>query len=297
MESTGIAEKSRGGGYTSWRLSKDRPQVGDTVRLRKPLKPRKPQNTDVPTGTVVSLDHDNDKNVFMNVKVTGMQHPLRVQESKLERVAFGFAAGDWVSLKDEDRNHSPVGVLHSVQRDGNVAVGFLGLETLWTGNSSELQKTKAYYVGQFVRLRTNVETPRFEWPRKTAREWATGRISQILPNGCLVVYFPGRLVLGDETNVFLADPAEVEQVSFDTCPGVVKKYQHVEDFHWGVRPLVIALGLFSTMKLTVCVGKRVSRKLRAGRKSEDGQGVGNAAWLPAPVANILFKEGTTATAR
>ncbi|WCJ40532.1 Protein kinase superfamily protein [Euphorbia peplus] len=298
LESKAIAKKSSDGSYTSWYFSKDCLQVGDIVRSIKPVDASKPQTMHVPTATVISLDCDNDKKGFANVQVPGMQNPLRVRETTLERVNFGFAAGDWVCLKEEESSHSPVGILHSVQRDGNVTVGFLGLETLWMGSSSELQKTNAYCVGQFVRLKSNVVNPRFQWPRKGEGEWAVGRITQILPNGCLVVSFPGRLVLGDESNIFLADPAEVERIGFDTCPGVVKKYQHVEDFHWAIRPLAIALGLFTTMKVTVCVGNRVRTKLRKDRRSDDGKGGGNAGWLPTPVANILFKEGApTATVR
>jgi hypothetical protein len=49
----------------------------------------------------------------------------------------------------------------------------------------------------------------------------------------------------------------VEAVSFDTCPGVVKKYQHIEDFHWAVRPLAIACTLFTAMKLGLFVGQNI----------------------------------------
>ncbi|KAF2293177.1 hypothetical protein GH714_038762 [Hevea brasiliensis] len=73
--------------------------------------------------------------------------------------------------------------------------------------------------------------------------------------GCLAVGFPRRLVFGDESNSFLADPAEVEQVSFDTCP------VHVEVFHWAAKPLAIALGVFTAMKLTISVGRRLVWKL------------------------------------
>ncbi|XP_022723786.1 uncharacterized protein LOC111280617 [Durio zibethinus] len=76
----------------------------------------------------------------------------------------------------------------------------------------------------------------------------------MFPNGCPVVVFPGRFVLGNEPNNFLVDPAVVESVSFDTCPGVVEKYQHIEDFYWAVRPLEMAFGLFTAMKLTISIG-------------------------------------------
>jgi hypothetical protein len=276
--------------------------VGDIVRSRKQINAHKPKTTEFPEGTVVALESGDDRDSFVLVKIPGVHNPLRVQVSTVERVTFNLAIGDQVCLKEENNKHSSVGILHSIRRDGSATVGFIGLETLWTGSSSELQKTEGYYIGQFVRLKANVSTPRFEWPHKNGAAWATGRISQVLPNGCLVVSFPGRLVFGDESNTFLADPAEVEAVSFDTCPGVVQKYQHIEDFHWAVRPFAIACTLFTAMKLGLFVGQNIGARLKKGRKNskrhdgdcQDGQTGGNAGWLPSPVANILFKEGVVA---
>ncbi|PON90080.1 Tyrosine-protein kinase [Trema orientale] len=304
--SSTLAGRSGTGSHTAWYLSKDHLLLGDAVRSRKPLNACKPQTMDVPEGTVVSLERNSDRDDYVLVKIPGVRNPVRVLVSTVERVTSGFAMGDWVCLKGSSRKHSSVGILHSIQRDGSVTVGFIGLEILWRGHLSNLQISSAYYIGQFVRLKENVRAPRYEWPRKSGGAWATGRISQVLPNGCLVVTFPGRFVLGDERNSFLADPTEVELVSFDTCPGVVQKYQHIEDFHWAVRPLVIAIGLFTAMKLSLFIGQSVNAKLKKGRRnsarhddsSQDGQSGSSAAWLPPPVANILFKEGVPpATAR
>lgn len=301
-----LSGRASSGGYTAWYLSKDHLQVGDTVRSRKPLNARKPQTMDVPEGTVVSLESNSEKDGFVLVKIPGVRNPVRVLVSTIERLTSGFAVGDWVCLKGDAGRHSSIGILHSIQREGGVAVGFLGLETLWRGHLTDLQVANAYYIGQFIRLKENVRAPRFDWPRKSGGVWATGRISHVLPSGCLVVRFPGRFVLGDEPDCFMADPAEVELVSFDTCPGVVQKYQHVEDFHWAVRPLAIALGLFTAMKFSLFVGQTVSSGLKKGRRNsvrhgdscQDGQSGSGAGWLPPPFANILFKEGaSTATAR
>lgn len=297
-----LMEKPGVKGYTSWYLLKDHLQVGDSVRSRKPLNARRPQRMDVPEGTVVGLDTDTERIGFVLVKIPTMHNPLKVQESTLERVSSGFAVGDWVQYKDESRKHSAVGILQSVQRDGRVTAGFIGLETVWKGNASEIQMAEAYYVGQFVRLKANVFTPRFEWPLKSEGEWATGRILQVLPNGCLVVGFPGRFAFGQESNSFLADPAEVELVSFKTCPGLVEKYQHLEDYHWSLRPLAIALSIFTAMKFGLFVGQRVSSRLKKCRSSskqadgQDGPAGSNATWLPSPVANIIFREGNPPTA-
>ncbi|XP_062008177.1 protein KINASE OF THE OUTER CHLOROPLAST MEMBRANE 1-like [Rosa rugosa] len=289
------AGKLSSGSYSAWHLLKDDLQVGDIVRSRKPVNARKRQALDVPEGIVTGLESDSGSAL---VKIPRARKPVRVSVLTLERVTSGLTAGDWVRLKGELHKHSPVGILHSIQHDGSVAVGFIGLETLWRGKSSDIEMADAYYVGEFVRLKANVVSPRFEWPRKGGGgAWATGRISQVLPNGCLVVRFPGRLEFGDEACSFLADPYEVELVSFETCPGLVKKYQHVEDFHWAVRPLTIAFGLFTAMKFSLFVGRNVSARVKGRRNSLQGQSGGNSAWLPPPVAN-LFKEGSsTATAR
>lgn len=271
------------------------------MRSRKPPNSCKPENMEVPGGTIVGMERDTERNGFVLVRVHGIHDPLRVHGSTLERVTFGLAAGDWVRLKANGKKHSSVGILHSIDRDGSVAVAFIGLETFWKGNCSELQMAEAYCAGQFVRLKPDIFSPRFEWPRKRGGDWATGRICHVLPNGCLVVNFPGMLVFGDENSSFLADPAEVEIVSFDTCPGIVKKYQHLEDFHWAVRPLLVALGLFTAMKLGLFVGKKVRRsKVKKGRNPvihiEGQQGdAQNAAWLPPKVANIIFREGASVT--
>nr|DAD44964.1 TPA_asm: hypothetical protein HUJ06_003194 [Nelumbo nucifera] len=291
-----LTDKSIISGCTEWFLSKDHLQVGDTVRSRKSPNSCKPESMHIPEGTVVGMDSDG----FVLVRVHGVHDPLRVHTWTLERVTSGLAAGDCVRVKEEDKKHSPVGILHSIQRDGSVAVGFIGVETLWKGCSSELQMSELYCVGQFVRLKANIFSPRFDWRHKEGGEWATGRISQVLPNGCLVVKLPGRLVFRGSCNSFLADPAEVEVVSFRTCPGVVKKYQHLEDFHWAVRPLVIALGLFTAMKLGFFVGKTLGRARRKKGQNiliqgddhqTDGQIGVKPGWLPSPVANVLFREG------
>lgn len=311
LGSNAIIDRSITSGYTEWFLTKDYLQVGDMVRSRKLSNSCKPENMDVPEGSIVGLERDTDRRGFVLVRVHAIHDPVRVHASTLERVTYGLAAGDWVRLKNVDKKHSPVGILHFVHRDGAVGVGLIGVDTLWKGSYSDLEMAETYCVGQFVRVKSNVYSPRFEWPQKRGAEWATGKSYQVLPNGCLVVKFPGRLSFGDESSNFLADPAEVEVVSFKNCPGMVKKYQHLEDFHWAVRPLLIALGLFTAMKLGFIVGKKMGgskvkkdQKLisQEDRMHMDGQNAiwvpakmdgQNAGWLPPNVANIIFREGAS----
>ncbi|XP_040866905.1 uncharacterized protein [Glycine max] len=316
-----VIPKSGSTGYTEWFLSKDHLQVGDVVRSRKPSNACRPQNMDIPEGTVVGLERNADHG-FALVRVHGIHDPVKIHMSTLERVTFGLVAGDWVRLRDENEKHSLVGILHAVNRDGRVAVGFLGLQTLWNGNSSELEIAESYCIGQFVRLKDSLSSPRFEWRRKRGGASAAGRISWILPNGCLVVKFPGMLPFGNEPSTYLADPSEVEVVEFKTCPGMIEKYQHVEDHHWAIRPVLIAIGLFTALKLGISVGKKVRRNnkvtaIETETQYLDGQNQNAATsattttttkkpstssatipvssmWVPA-VANMIFKESVTSS--
>lgn len=300
-----VIPKSGSTYYTEWFLSKDQLQVGDMVRSRKPPNSCKAQNMNVPDGTVVGLERTADYG-FVLVRVHGIHDPIRIHTSTLERVANGLAAGDWVRVKDEKEKHSPVGILHSINRnDGRASVGFIGLQTLWNGNPSELEMAESFCVGQFVRPKENVLSPRFEWRRKRGGASATGRISWILPNGCLVVKFPGMMSFGNESITFLADPSEVEVVDFNTCPGMVEKYQHVENHHWAVRPVLVVLGIFTALKLGILVGNKVKRCKRfkaveSKNQYVEGQNTnsptriithGNTTWGVPSVANILFKDG------
>ncbi|KAH9618820.1 hypothetical protein KSS87_014565 [Heliosperma pusillum] len=285
--------------YTKWYLSKDTLQEGDIVRSRKSPNSSKMENMLVPEGKVVGQEGSDGRNGWALVRVHGIHDPLRVLTYTLERVTNGFAAGDWVRLRREQKHHSAIGILHTIHRDGTVIVGFIGLEALWKGTHAELQLAEPYHIGQFVRLKPNVFSPHFEWPQKRG-VWGTGKIAHIYPNGCLTVSFPGQLPLGQTRDKFLADPAEVEVVSFNTCPGILKKYQHLEDFHWAVRPLLVALGLFTAMKMGLLVGKKIAnpkmKKEQDVIASKDGQptdGTANSAWLPPSVATMIFREGTS----
>ncbi|KAK4761898.1 hypothetical protein SAY87_029782 [Trapa incisa] len=118
----------------------------------------------------------------------GLLYGVSVIRRRLERVTHGLATGDWVRLKDEAmdknrvKNHSPVGILHSIDRDGRVSVGLVGTVTLWRGSSSGLQMAEAYCSGQFVRPMPGLLSLRYKWPCKRDGDWATGRIMRVHPS-------------------------------------------------------------------------------------------------------------------
>ncbi|KAG6525926.1 E3 ubiquitin-protein ligase KEG-like isoform X1 [Zingiber officinale] len=301
------AEKTSRVSFTGWALLKDQLQVGDIVRSRKPRNSCNSESMEIPEGIIVGKESEEHSDGYILVRVHGLHNPLRVHSSTVERVTYGFVVGDWVRTSNEDKKGSPVGILHSIERDGKVTVGFIGIETLWNGHYSELQIAESYCIGQFLKVKSSISTPRFEWPCNPGLEWAIGRISEIRPNGCVVVKFPGRFSFG-EANSYFADPSEVEVVNFKKCEGLVKKYQHLEDFHWAVRPLAITFGLLAALKLgTVIIkstGKSRGKKTGtfvdlSGQVADQQQieepNIANPAWVPPLVSNIFFGDGTNAT--
>ncbi|XP_042396967.1 uncharacterized protein LOC121987140, partial [Zingiber officinale] len=241
---------------------KDQLQAGDTVCPRKARNLCNSESMENPISEGIIVGKGSDDYLLIRVHGMAIHNPLRVHYSTMERVTYGFVVGDWVRASDEDKKCSLVGILHSIERDGKVTVGFIGMDTLWHGHYSELQIAESHYTGQFLKVKSSISTPRFEWPHKPGGEWATGKVSKIHPNGYLVVKFPGRFSFGEASN-YLADPSEVEVVNFKKCEGLLKKYQHLEDFHWAVRPLVIAFGLFTALKLGSVAVKSTSK---SGRK-------------------------------
>ncbi|XP_078438800.1 protein kinase superfamily protein [Wolffia australiana] len=284
---------------TDWSLLKDQLQIGDVVRSRKPRNSHRHTKMLVPEGTVVGVDgSDGNTATQVVVRVHGVHGPLRLPSTALERVSFGFAAGDCVRIRHPPSGISAMGILHSVDRAGSTTVGAAGSAVLWHGSCSDLEMAAPVHCGQFVRL--TVTASRFaRWPARVDGSLVVGRVQRVLPNGCLVVNFPGLIALGGGAMEVVADPAEVEVVSFSGCKGIAAKYRHLEDYHWAVRPVAAAAGLLATLKLGFTVAK-VGRKKpdqQAAERKGEGQGQGsNPAWLPPPVANILFREAASSPA-
>ncbi|MCO5603071.1 hypothetical protein L7F22_057215 [Adiantum nelumboides] len=289
-------------------------QVGDVVQLKDSLIPQDSADSReaVKTqGTIVMIDK-NAGSVL--VKFSESQEPVHVSPAIIERVSSGFVVGDLVHLSQGPssnpsmRSPSSVGMIHGIETNGQLKVAFLGREMLWICSPRELEKMNPFHVGQFVKVRKGVVSPRFQWPLRKDRCWDMGRVAWIAPNGGLVVTFPGRFWNWEE---WWADPEEVEVVQMQDYDNLIDKYHHLEAMHWGVRPLVLALTSLIALKLGAGVIRvlPLPRKRSKGKdKAEqnvrmelvgDGQGqdkdAGNPTWLPPSVANILFRENAIST--
>ncbi|KAL3699007.1 hypothetical protein R1sor_017029 [Riccia sorocarpa] len=299
-------------------LWKDKFRTGERVRLKAFVTtPRfgwagAPNGNHEKEGIVVDLN-DQDGIVFLTFK--GSKEVWKADPVEVERVSGGLVAGDWVFLKSgwavdsnaaaAGQRTSRIGVVHHVDGDGKVQVAFLGRECLWTGSPAEFEKAVPLSVGQFIRLRNDVVSPRFQWPVKE-RGWDMGRIKKVLPNGGLMVDFPGRFW---NRNGWWADAEEVELVRIQEIEGIVQKYHHIESMHWAIRPVVSLLGFLIVARTGVVVVKLMAqpfqrkhgKKEEASRKIEatpvtdithavtkETNSSGNPPWLPTQVATLIF---------
>lgn len=268
-------------------------QVGDLVQLRDPRGPKDfaDRHDAIRTeGTIIAIDK-NAGTVL--VKFSESQEPVHVSPTAIERVSLGFVVGDLVRLHEcwplseplaaSPRTPSLVGMVHGIEASGQLKVAFLGKEMLWICSPRELEHVKPFHVGQFVKVKKDVVSPRFQWPLRKDRCWDTGRISWVAPNGGLVVTFPGRLWNWVE---WWADPEEVEVVQIQDYDNLIDKYHHLEAMHWCVRPVVLALTSIIALKVGTAVIGALPYPGKGSRKRgksedqikmelvEDGQGQG-----------------------
>lgn len=281
-------------------------EVGDSVRLKL--------SVDIPRfgwpgrnateGTISDIGIDD---AVFTITFVGSLQTWRADPLQLERVAGGLVVNDWVRSGKSTESNGPipsgVGIVHHIDHYGKLKVSFFGRETLWTGEAADLEKVCTLNVGQYVRLKQEVVTPRFKWPLAECGEWDTGRIAHVLPNAGLIVDFPGRLFNGKG---WWADPEEVQVVRINEIDGLLDKYKHIEKMHWAVRPALSLIGLLVAVRTGVVVVNLVTRpfwgKKQAATTNEgstkkgdpssehvnktrkEGSTSMNGVWLPSQVA-------------
>ncbi|XP_042396968.1 uncharacterized protein LOC121987141 [Zingiber officinale] len=105
------AEKISHFNDTNWALLKDQVQVGDAVCPRKARNLCNSESTENPISEGIIVVKGSDDYLLVRVHGMPIHNPLRVHYSTVERVAYGFVAGDWVRASDEDKKCSLVGIL------------------------------------------------------------------------------------------------------------------------------------------------------------------------------------------
>ncbi|KAJ9565742.1 hypothetical protein OSB04_001708 [Centaurea solstitialis] len=119
--------------------------------------------------------------------------------------------GDWVRVRPSvsspthhwgDVTHSSIGVVHRIE-DGDLWVAFCFLERLWLCKRFEMERVRPFVVGDRVRIKKGLVSPRWGWGMETHA--SKGQVVGVDANGKLRIKFQWR-----EGKPWIGDPADIE---------------------------------------------------------------------------------------
>ena len=188
-------------------------RIGHQVRVKEEVK--QPRfgwcgNSHEVIGTVTSIDADGRLRIYscLGSQKYWMLDPADVEIVKEKPIDIG----DWVRVAASvstpfhqwgEVTHSSIGVVHKIDDHNDLWVAFCFLEKLWVCKPSEMERVKAFKIGDRVRVKGSVLKPRWGWNFVT--HTSRGVISGIDANGKLRIQFAWQ-----EGRRWIGDPADVE---------------------------------------------------------------------------------------
>lgn len=167
-------------------------------------------------GTISSIDADGKLRIYTPVgSKAWMIDPTevdRVEEPEL-------CVGDWVRVKAKittptyqwgEVSHTNIGVVHR-KENGDLWVAFCFLERLWMCKEWEMEKLRAFVIGDKVKIKPGLLAPRWGWGVETFA--SKGEVMSVDANGKLKIKFKWRsdsLWVGDPADVVLDDESVLE---------------------------------------------------------------------------------------
>ncbi|KAG1331792.1 hypothetical protein COCNU_02G017600 [Cocos nucifera] len=211
-------EQERWVGPTNQLERVDRLVVGQQVRIKKSVKQPRfgwSNHSHASIGTISTIDADGKLRIYTPAgSKAWMIDPAevdRVEEEEEVRV------GDWVKVRETvttptyqwgDVSHTSIGVVHKIE-DGELRVAFCFSERLWVCKEWEVEKVRAFKVGDKVRVRPGLIMPRWGWGMETFA--SKGEVMGVDANGKLRIKFKwrdGRLWLGDPADIVLDESSD-----------------------------------------------------------------------------------------
>ncbi|KAJ8622755.1 hypothetical protein MRB53_031284 [Persea americana] len=188
--------------------------VGQRVKVRECVKQPRfgwSGHSYSSVGTISSIDADGKLRIYTPVgSKAWMLDPAEVERVEEEEIRIG----DWVRVRASvptpshhwgEVSHASVGVVHRIE-DGELCVAFCFMERLWVCKAWEMEKVRAFKVGDKVRIRGGLVTPRWGWGMETPA--SRGEVVGVDANGKLRIRFKwrgGRLWIGDPADIVLDD--------------------------------------------------------------------------------------------
>ncbi|XP_057978784.1 E3 ubiquitin-protein ligase KEG [Malania oleifera] len=184
--------------------------VGQKVRVK--LSVKQPRfgwsgHSHVNIGTVSAIDADGKLRIFTPAgSKAWMLDPSEVQVVEEEEIQIG----DWVRVKASvaiptyqwgEVNHSSIGVVHRME-GGELWVAFCFLDRLWLCKTQEVERVRPFRIGDKVKIREGLVTPRWDWGMETHA--SKGHVVGVDANGKLRIKFQWR-----EGRPWVGDPADI----------------------------------------------------------------------------------------
>ncbi|XP_062175639.1 E3 ubiquitin-protein ligase KEG isoform X2 [Alnus glutinosa] len=193
--------------------------VGQKVRVK--LSVKQPRfgwsgHSHGSVGTISAIDADGKLRIYTPAgSKTWMLDPSEVELVGEEELRIG----DWVRVRASistpthqwgDVSHSSMGVVHRME-DGELWVAFCFTERLWLCKAWEMERIRPFKVGDKVRIRDGLVSPRWGWGMETHA--SKGQVVGVDANGKLRIKFRWR-----EGRPWIGDPADIvlDESSFGT---------------------------------------------------------------------------------
>lgn len=184
--------------------------VGQRVRVK--LSVKQPRfgwsgHSHASIGTISGIDADGKLRIYTPAgSKAWMLDPSEVEVVEEEELIIG----DWVRVRASvasptyqwgEVTHLSIGVVHRMEED-ELWVSFCFLERLWLCKACEVERVRAFKVGDRVRIREGLVTPRWGWGMET--HWSKGQVVGVDANGKLRIKFQWR-----EGRPWIGDPADI----------------------------------------------------------------------------------------
>ncbi|XP_050234295.1 E3 ubiquitin-protein ligase KEG isoform X2 [Mercurialis annua] len=203
-------EQERWVGHTSLLERVEKLVIGQKVRVK--LSVKQPRfgwsgHSHASVGTIAAIDADGKLRIYTPVgSKTWMLDPSEVELVEEQELCVG----DWVRVRPSvstpthqwgEVSHSSIGVVHRME-DGELWVAFCFMERLWLCKAWEMERVRPFKLGDKVRIREGLVTPRWGWGMETHS--SKGRVIGVDANGKVRIKFQWR-----EGRPWIGDPADI----------------------------------------------------------------------------------------
>ncbi|KNA22776.1 hypothetical protein SOVF_031290 [Spinacia oleracea] len=172
-------------------------RIGDRVCVKRSVaEPRYAWGgeTHHSVGRISEIESDG----LLMIEIPNRPIPWQADAADMEKVE-DYKVRDWVRVKAsvsspkygwEDVNRHSIGVIHSLEEDGDMGVAFCFRSKLFSCSVTDMEKVAPFEVGQEIHVMQSISVPRLGWSNESPA--TVGKIVRIDMDGTLNVRVAGR---------------------------------------------------------------------------------------------------------